>query len=291
MFFLIIFVINNTFLYYKKKIKFQLNQKKIIFTFWEPRKKIPGYLKLCIKTWKKFLPEYEIVILDFNNVEDYLGKTLFSLIKCKELSLPIQADAIRVALLKKYGGIWMDVDTIITNGKFLEELKNFELVMLGEEKFKQQNIGFIFASKNSSIINQWLNEIINKVKIYKQINLNPNKKRKKMNVRWNYLGNEIIDRLTKNITIKQFFRLDKNKMNAFPEYKYYENSSLTKIQQYQQFYFQKGEPHSFLNKVKGIILLHNSWTPFKYKFMSQKRFLSTNILLSRLLAEILKNSL
>jgi len=40
----------------------------------------------------------------------------------------------------------MDVDTIITNGEFLEELKNFELVMLGEEKYEQQNIGFIFSS-------------------------------------------------------------------------------------------------------------------------------------------------
>ena len=38
------------------------------------------------------------------------------------MSLPIQADAIRVALLKKYGGIWMDADTIITSGEFL---KNF----------------------------------------------------------------------------------------------------------------------------------------------------------------------
>ena len=129
------------------------------------------------------------------------------------------------------------------------------------------------------------------MKIYKEINLNLNNKKKKVKIKWNYLGNEIIDRLTKNVTIKKFFRLDKNKMNAFPENKYYENSSLTKIQQYQQFYFQKGEPHSLLNQIKGIILLHNSWTPFKYKVMSQKKFLSTNILLSRLLAEILKNYL
>ena len=276
---------------YSIDLKFKLNSKKKIFTFWEPRENIPGYLQLCIKTWKKFLPEYEIMILDYKNVKDYLGETLFSLIICKDLTLPIQADAIRVALLKKYGGIWMDVDTIITNGEFLEELKNFELVMLGEEKYKQQNIGFIFATKNSSIMNQWLIEIINKVKIYKQINLSQKKKRKKMKVNWNFLGNEIIDRIAKNITTKKFFRLDKNKMNAFPENKYYENSSLTRFQQYQQFYFQKGEPHSLLNQVKGIILLHNSWTPFKYKVMSQKRFLSTNILLSRLLAEILKNSL
>jgi len=48
------------------------------------------------------------MILDYNNVKYYLGKTLFSLIICKGLSLPIQADAIKVALLKNmeiYG--WM----------------------------------------------------------------------------------------------------------------------------------------------------------------------------------------
>ena len=288
---LIIYGINNAYLFYEKNLKLKFNHKKLIFTFWEPRENIPGYLQLCIKTWKKFLPEYEIMILDYKNVKDYLGETLFSLIICKDLPLPIQADAIRVALLKRYGGIWMDVDTIITNGKFLEEIKNFELVMLGEEKYKSQNIGFIFAIRNSSIMNQWLTEIINKVKIYKQINLNQNKKRKKIKVNWNFLGNEIIDRLAKNITTKKFFRLDRNKINAFPEIKFYENSSLTKFQRYQQLYFQKGEPHSLLTQVKGIILLHNSWTPFKYKVMSQKKFLSTNILLSRLLAEILKDSL
>ena len=230
------------------------------------------------------------MILDYKNVKDFLGETLYSLIIFKNLPLPIQADAIRVALLKKYGGIWMDVDTIITNGKFLEELKNYETVMLGDEKYKAQNIGFIFASKNSSIINQWLLEIINKLKIYRQINLNQNKKRKKLKVKWNYLGNEIIDRISKNITSKKFFRLDRNKMNAFPENKRYENSSLSNFEKYQKLYFQKGEPHSILNNVKGIILLHNSWTPFEYKVMSQKEFLASDILLSHLLVEILKNS-
>ena len=72
----------------------------------------------------------------------------------------------------------MDVDTIITNGEFLKELKDFELVMLGEEKIKEQNIGFIFASKNSSVINEWLTEIIKKIKIYKRFNRKLKRKRK-----------------------------------------------------------------------------------------------------------------
>ena len=123
-----------------KNIEPEVKGKKLIFTFWEPHEKIPGYLILCIKTWKKFLPDYEIKILDYKRVIDYLGETLFSKIVCKDLTLPIQVDAIRVALLKKFGGIWMDADTIVLNGEFLKELKEFELIMLGDAKTKTQNI-------------------------------------------------------------------------------------------------------------------------------------------------------
>ena len=37
---------------------------KQIFTFWEPKDRMPEYLQLCIETWKKFLPDYKINILD-----------------------------------------------------------------------------------------------------------------------------------------------------------------------------------------------------------------------------------
>ena len=119
--------------FYIDKIKY-LKEKNIIFSFWEPHERIPGYLLLCIETWKKFLPKYDINILDYKSVEDYLGKSLFSSIICKNMTLPIQVDAIRVALLKKYGGIWIDADTIILNDKLFKDLKNFETIMLGEEK-------------------------------------------------------------------------------------------------------------------------------------------------------------
>ena len=74
---------------------------------------MPGYLNLCIKTWKKFLPDYHIKLLDYKSAKIYLGEGIFSNIFCEDMTLPIQVDAIRVALLKKYGGIWMDADTII----------------------------------------------------------------------------------------------------------------------------------------------------------------------------------
>ena len=87
-----------------------------------------------IKTWKKYIPDYEVIILDFKKVRKYLGESLFSEIICQDMSLMVQSDAIRVAILNKYGGIWMDADTIILNDKIIKYFQNFEMAMAWEEK-------------------------------------------------------------------------------------------------------------------------------------------------------------
>ena len=267
---------------------FKNETKKIIFTFWEPHKNIPGYLHLCIKTWKKFLPEYEIKILDYNSVRDFLGDRLFETIICKDMSLQMQSDAIRVAILKKYGGIWMDADTIIINKNFFKELENYDLVMIGEEKFKTQHIGFIAASIHSSILNDWLNKIINKVNYFRQIDDDSIKSM--INNQWDYLGNQIIDSLARDFTNGKFFRLDKYKINAFPELNFFGNSFLNPNEKYKKFYFRKGDPDFVFKNSKGIILLHNSWTPSKYRSMTEKEFLKQEILLSQLFSKILNSN-
>ena len=211
------------------------------------------------------------------------------------MTLPIQADAIRVALLKKYGGIWMDADTIILNNEIFQNLKNFELVMFGDEKAKVQNIGFIFASKNSFVINEWLKGIINNVKIFRSNMIKAQTDKTLINQRrkfisWNFLGNGIVDVIVKNLSRKRFYRLDRNKLNILPEIKFFRNSTLNFAQRYQLFYFQNREPQIILNTSKSLILLHNSWTPLKYKLMSEKDFLKQDILLSKLLAKILNKN-
>ena len=282
-----------------KEISYKLNisnvdeKRKIIFTFWEPHEKIPGYLLLCIKTWKKYLPDYEIKLLDYKSVKYYLGESLFSSIICRNMTLPIQVDAIRVALLKKFGGIWIDADTIILNREFFEELKDFELIMLGTEKTKIPNIGFIFAAYNSYLIKEWLKTIIKKVKLYKEyINTNStnniDKKYFKELNSWNYLGNGIINDLIKNAKRKEFLLLDRNKIHAFPELILFGNSSENILEKYQRLYFQRGDPQIILKESKSIILLHNSWTPSRYKTMSKEEFLKQDILLSKLLTYVLK---
>ena len=155
-------------------------------------------------------------------------------------------------------------------------------------------IGFIYSSKNSSIINDWLKKIIYEVKIYndtlfnKTFFNNKNKFGNKYNTS-NYLGNMIIDPIIKNITENKFLFFDYNKMNIFPERKFCKNSSVHSYsQKYRFYYFQKGDPQIIINNTKGLILLHNSWTPNIYKNMSEEEFLKQDILLSKLLAKILE---
>lgn len=267
------------------------NDKKYIFTFWEPKEEIPGFLQLCIKTWEKFLVDYEIIVLDYNLTKLYIGEDLFSKIISKDMPIMVQSDAIRIAILNKFGGIWFDADTIVLNGEFIKCFQDFELAMI-KNKTGFHYISFIYASKNSVIINEWLKKIIYNVHKFKNIinnrenTTNWKQSWKKVNV-WYYLGNGIIDNLIRNFRGKHYFGIEWEKLGVFPEMKYFENTSLNIYQTYKSFYFTKGDPDIALNISKGLIFLHNSWTLSKYKNMSEEEFLSKDILLSKLFAKLL----
>ena len=204
------------FIHQQSKIKETYNRKLSIFTFWEPNTKIPGYIQLCINTWKKNMPNYHIIVLDYSKLHIYLNSSIISKILCKTMTLAIQADAIRVAILEKYGGIWMDMDIIITNSSFLKEAFEYDLAFFGNPRKKTPAIGFIYASKNSRIMKEWLINIIERVSIYKKL-----QSQKFSNIthlyQWNYLGNGIINKLLQKSNEKEFIIFDWIKMNAIPE--------------------------------------------------------------------------
>lgn len=269
--------------------------KKYIFTFWEPKNNMPGYVQLCIDTWKHNLPGYKIIILDYSNLSDWLPKRQIKRILCKDMTLPIQADAIRVALLRKYGGIWLDADTIILNNMFLDYVKDYDLSMIGDPNKKSQHIAFIWAKLGSKIIKDWYRGIVKRVFLFRLFTkykfLNKKFKHTSLNLHnWNALGNGILDNLTKmGGGNSDFLRLDKFKLGSLPEYVIADPDKTPDVF-YREFWFEKnGKTFKDIKKIcnGGIILLHNSWSPDKYKKMTKDEFLNSDVLL----ANVLKNSL
>ena len=123
-----------------------------IFTYWEPKSGVYSYLELCKKTWEKFNRDYEIVVLDNSNLHEFIdinfyGQVLFS----GKYSLPQIADAIRAYILYEYGGIWLDLDTIVLNDVFFKKLDIFDSeydCLFLVTQFKERQIYVVFLQKN-----------------------------------------------------------------------------------------------------------------------------------------------
>lgn len=259
--------------------------KKRIFTFWEPKEKMPEYIKLCIQTWYKFLPEYEIIILDYNNLSQWLPENYFDKTLYLDYSLPKQADAIRCALLKKYGGIWFDADTIVTSDK-IYELLNLEsdVIMIG------LHIGFIKAKKNSKVLKYWDKNIkknLLKRKFYKNF---PELYELFFGIRncikldkWDFLGNSILNPYTKKLKEKDFLSANKKRTNILPENALFENDETLPMEKYRKCYFSDRDySKEIMKQETGMLMLHNSWTPAKYLEMSEEDFLAQNITLANI---------
>ena len=271
--------------------------RKRIFTFWEPKSNIPGYLHLCMRTWEKFLPDYEVVLCDYSNLADYLDKTTVSEILCKKMPLPQQADCIRAALLKNHGGIWLDADTIITSANCFKWMEKSEVVMIGRPNTAGRvHVGFIYTSRpDTDFINAWYSALRYRIRnyklLYKFIFLRWifRKKWREM-IRWNYCSNAIIDPLWKNFPSDKFILVDRDQIGALPEFLSKLNKqSIPLGKLYHDFYLKKGNARTqVMDKTKGLVLLHNSRMPKPYRDMTANEFLQQDILLADLLKRILE---
>lgn len=233
---------------------------KRIFTFWEPRGNIPPYLQLCMQTWKKFLPDYEIVIVDYSNLNQWLGKDFYDNILYKNFSLAKQADAIRCALLKKYGGLWFDCDTIVTGEQIRSILhQDSSFVVLGS------HVAFIAAHSNSPILIQWLKGIKRNLLFYKKYNAGKTiwqklllflhypfcyRKLARNLENWNYLGNLILNRLIKKHqkSGNKKILLSLDRTSAFPEIAKF---GTTNCENYRKFYFEHDYSAEILRTLGG----------------------------------------
>lgn len=110
---------------------------KIIWAFWGQRRLLcnvtapcpmpclskkapmPSIVELSIDSWKKMNPDYDIRVLDEDNVWNYLSREeLPRAYEC--LDSAHTSDAIRIALLVKFGGVWIDATAVM-----LKPLKEF----------------------------------------------------------------------------------------------------------------------------------------------------------------------
>lgn len=98
---------------------------KVIHYFWFGKNPEPQIVKECIKSWKKYCPDYEIKRWDENNFDINVCAYVKEAYDAKKWAFV--SDYARFYVLKKYGGIYLDtdveliknIDPIIEKGPFL----------------------------------------------------------------------------------------------------------------------------------------------------------------------------
>ena len=150
-----------------------------IFTFWEPKGRLTPYLGLCMETWEVNLVGYDVVVLDYSNLHEYLPGDVFDLRLLRRMSPQLVKDAVMVGLLAEHGGVFMDADTIAIRDiePILRRLRSREVVMFNT------HVAFIAARPHSRLLSLWYRGVEAKLAALK------NRPGSSLELSWDYLGN------------------------------------------------------------------------------------------------------
>lgn len=85
--------------------------KKYIHYCWFGNKKLSRLAKKCIKSWKKYFPEYEIICWNEKNTD--LNECAFIKEAYENKKWAFVADYARAKAINEYGGIYFDTDVLI----------------------------------------------------------------------------------------------------------------------------------------------------------------------------------
>lgn len=86
--------------------------EKYIHYCWFGDKKLPKLAKKCLKSWKKYLPDYKIIQWNEKNFD--VNITKFSKDAYEAKKWAFVSDVARVYALKKFGGVYFDTDMLVT---------------------------------------------------------------------------------------------------------------------------------------------------------------------------------
>ena len=130
--------------------------EQIIFQYWHQGKEnAPDLIKECFESVQKYQGDKKIIVISFDTVKDYVDipQKFYDLVNSKKIPIAIFSDIVRLYLLDKFGGLWID-STILLTDKIPQEVweSDFCVFQKNPETDLQENkmsCYFIRAKKGS----------------------------------------------------------------------------------------------------------------------------------------------
>lgn len=137
--------------------------KKIIWSYWNGRE-LPLAVKIAKYTWKRYNPDYHIVMLDDDTLPNYIDVSIFPK-RYPSLGAMHKADVLRIALLEKYGGFWCDSTYFLTRNLKRWENEKYDIGGYYNEDFTTDVTKPVFENwfisvptGNNKLVTEWRKE-------------------------------------------------------------------------------------------------------------------------------------
>jgi hypothetical protein len=249
-----------------KKSKTEPN--KNIFIYWEQGwNNAPTICKYCLQSWKLYNTDWRIIELDKNNLFEYLDisyEKQFHKIK----PVQMRSDIIRINLLKKYGGVWVDATTFCTtplNSWILNQKTFFAFSSPGKDRlisswfmtniYKQSYIVKKFCDNVNSFWENMLSKNQYKAKQYFQFHYIFNKLYQndiKFKKEWNNVNNKIS--ASQGMYLRTFINEFKNVPSHVKEHMDLLKSPLYKLDHYNSY---RMDDLTLINNYTYLLKKHN----------------------------------
>ena len=124
---------------------------KIIHYCWFGRGEMPKLMKKCIKSWKKYCPDWKVIRWDEDSFD--VNSTLWTKQAYEARKFAFVSDYVRLKALYEMGGVYLDTDVELVQpiDGFLEHH-----AFSGFESPDMVQTGIIGAEKGNAVIKSWL---------------------------------------------------------------------------------------------------------------------------------------
>ena len=132
--------------------------KKIIWSLWfQGWHNAPELNKICLESWIHHNPDWIVVKLDKNILKDYID--LNEIPKCFAKDYAGMSDVIRILLLEKHGGVWVD-SSLFCNKPLDDWIPEGTFLFDSPSRFQPIASWFIKSEPDSYIIKKWKHEVL-----------------------------------------------------------------------------------------------------------------------------------
>lgn len=134
--------------------------KRIWVFWWQGMDNAPELVKKCFNSLHEHFNDWEIVLITNNNYSDYVSFPSFIIEKMSEGKITVThfSDMLRLELLIKYGGLWLDSTVFCSGSNIPQSIINSDLFVFQTQKpgadghTNLMSSWFIYAKANNKIL-------------------------------------------------------------------------------------------------------------------------------------------